>query len=158
MLRDLSIDLDAFDRHILRLVQADATISTQGLAERVGLSASPCWRRLKRMQEAGLIVGQVALVSPRALGLRAVAYLNITLVDHSEATIARFDAFVQRHDQVVECATITGSADYLLKVFASDPEALEQFIMRELLALGVVRSSNTALVLRQTKYTTALPV
>lgn len=152
------IELDEFDRQILRQVQADASISTQGLAERVGLSASPCWRRLKRMQEAGLITGQVAMVSPRALGLRAVAYLNITLVDHSEATIARFDAFVQRHDQVVECATITGSADYLLKVFAADPEALEQFIMRELLALGVVRSTNTALVLRQTKYTTALPV
>lgn len=153
-----SFVLDGFDRHILRLVQADATISTQELADRVGLSASPCWRRLKRMQEAGLILGQVALVSPRALGLRAVAYLSVSLVDHSEATIARFDAFVQRHDQVVECATITGSADYLLKVYASDPEALEQFIMRELLALGVVRSSNTALVLRQTKYTTALPV
>ena len=152
------IELDEFDRQILRQVQADASISTQGLAERVGLSASPCWRRLKRMQEAGLITGQVAMVSPRALGLRAVAYLNITLVDHSEATIARFDAFVQCHDQVVECATITGSADYLLKVFAADPEALEQFIMRELLALGVVRSTNTALVLRQTKYTTALPV
>ena len=70
------IYLDEFDRQILRQVQADASISTQGLAERVGLSASPCWRRLKRMQEAGLITGQVAMVSPRALGLRAVAYLN----------------------------------------------------------------------------------
>ena len=128
------------------------------LADRVGLSASPCWRRLKRMQDAGLILGQVAMVSPRALGLTAAAYLSISLIDHSEATIARFDAFVQRHDQVLECATITGSADYLLKVFAADPEALERFIMRELLALGVVRATNTALVLRQTKYTTALPV
>lgn len=154
----LALTLDDFDRHILKLVQVDATISTQDLADRVGLSASPCWRRLKRMQDAGLIVGQVAMLSPQALGLRAVAYLSISLIDHSEATIARFDAFVKAHDQVVECATITGSADYLLKVFAADPEALERFIMRELLALGVVRATNTALVLRQTKYTTALPV
>ena len=87
-----------------------------------------------------------------------MAYLHLSLVDHAEATIRRLDDFVQRHDRVVECATITGSDDYVLKVLARSPEDLERFLMRELLALGVVRSSTTHFVLRQTKYSTAIPL
>lgn len=152
------LTLDDFDRRILRLLQRDATVSTQELADAIGLSPSPCWRRVRRMQEAGLIAAQVALVDARRLGLHALAYIHVTLIDHTEPSISRFDDFVQRHPQIVECATITGADDYLLKVVAQDPEALEHFIMRELLALGLVRSSSTHFALRQTKFTTALPV
>jgi Lrp/AsnC family transcriptional regulator, leucine-responsive regulatory protein len=152
------LDLDDFDRAILREVQRDTALSTQDLAARVGLSASPCWRRLRRMQDAGLIRGQVALLDPRMLGLAAMAYIHVSLIDHSEATIVRFDSFVQRHEQVLECASITGAEDYVLKVVARDPEDLERFLMRDLRALEVVRSSTTHFVLRQTKSTTALPI
>ncbi|MEH7828005.1 Lrp/AsnC family transcriptional regulator [Gemmobacter denitrificans] len=152
------LDLDDFDRRILRLLQQDATLSTQDLAQAVGLSPSPCWRRVRRMQEAGLISGQVALVNRAALGLSALAYIHVTLIDHTEASIARFNDFVQRHPQIVECATITGADDYMLKVVAEGPEALEHFLMREMLALGLVRSSTTHFALRQVKLTTALPV
>lgn len=149
---------DDFDKRLLRLLQHDARLSTQELADRVGLSASPAWRRVRRLEQDGVIRGQVALLDPRKLGLHAVAYVHVSLLDHAEATIARFDQFVQAQDQVVECASITGSNDYVLRVVAKDPEGLEFFIMRKLLALGVVRSSTTNFVLRQTKFTTELPI
>ncbi|NUB44657.1 Lrp/AsnC family transcriptional regulator [Fertoebacter nigrum] len=150
--------LDDADKRLLRQLQRDARISTQDLADRAGLSASPAWRRVKRMEDAGLIRKHVAMLDPKRLGLSAVAYVHVSLLDHSEPTMARFDDFVQHQDQVVECASITGSDDYLLKVYARDPEDLERFIMRKLLALGIVRSSTTNFVLRQTKYTTELPL
>jgi Lrp/AsnC family transcriptional regulator, leucine-responsive regulatory protein len=152
------MELDNFDKRLLGLLQHDARLSTQELADRVGLSASPAWRRVRRLEQDGVIRGQVAILDPRKLGLHAVAYVHVSLLDHAEATIARFDQFVQAQDQVVECASITGSNDYVLKVVARDPEGLEFFIMRKLLALGVVRSSTTNFVLRQTKCTTELPI
>ncbi|MCC6519951.1 MAG: Lrp/AsnC ligand binding domain-containing protein, partial [Tabrizicola sp.] len=82
----------------------------------------------------------------------------LSLIDHSETTIRKLDDFTQRHDRIVECATITGADDYMIKVMARDPEDLERFLMHDLLALGVVRSSTTHFVLRQTKYTTAVPL
>jgi Lrp/AsnC family transcriptional regulator, leucine-responsive regulatory protein len=155
---DTATRLDAADRRILAALQRDSTLSVQDLADIARMSASPCWRRVKALREAGVIVGEVALVDRRRVGLGTLAYIHLSLVDHSEAAIRRLEDFVQRHDRVVECATITGSDDYVIKVLARDPEDLERFIMKELLALGVVRSSTTHFVLRQTKYTTAVPL
>ncbi|MFN3525667.1 MAG: Lrp/AsnC family transcriptional regulator [Paracoccus sp. (in: a-proteobacteria)] len=155
---DLMPELDDADRRILRLVQRDATLSTQDLAEAAGLSTSPAWRRLRRLTEDGVIRRQVALLDPAAAGLRAMAYVQVSLLDHTETTLARFDRFVQDEDQILECATITGTADYQLKIVAADPEGLETFLMRRMLALGIIRSTVTHFVLRQTKYTTALPL
>ncbi len=153
-----SQDIDEQDKRLLGLLQRDARVSTQELADRCGMSVSPAWRRVRKLEQDGVIRRQVAMLDPKKLGLHATAYVHVSLLDHTEATIARFDAFVQAHDQVVECASITGSNDYVLKVLARDPEGLEFFIMRKLLALGVVRSSTTNFVLRQTKYTTELPL
>lgn len=152
------LDLDEYDRRILTLLQADSAISTQDLADRVGMSASVCWRRVRRLRDSGVIRADVVLVDPRKLGLTAQAYIHLSLIEHTAAALQRLDDFVQRHDQIVECATITGSDDYMMKVVAKDPEDLERFLMRELLALGVVRSSTSHFVLRQTKHTSALPV
>ena len=88
-------DLDDADRRILRLMQQDATLSTQGLADAAGLSTSPAWRRLRRLIETGVIDRQVALVPPAKAGLHALAYVQVSLLDHTEATLARFDRFVQ---------------------------------------------------------------
>lgn len=153
-----SIALDEADCRILAALQRDSTLSMQDLAEKVGMSASPCWRRVKALRDLGVIRGEVALVDRKRVDMGTMAYLHLSLVDHAEPTIRRLDDFVQRHDRVVECATITGSDDYVLKVLARDPEDLERFLMRELLALGVVRSSTTHFVLRQTKYSTAVPL
>ena len=146
------------DRQILNILQEDGKVSTQDLAERCGMSTSPCWRRVRKLEEAGLIKGYVALLSTRALGLKTRAYVHVSLIDHTETSIRIFDEFVASHDEIVECCSITGSDDYLLKVVATDPEALEQFIMKSILGLGIVRSSTTHFVLRQKKYSTALPL
>lgn len=152
------MDYDDFDRALLHALQKDGKASAQDLAGRVGLSASPCWRRVKRLEEDGVITSYTARLDPKKLGLHAMAYVHVSLTDHSEATIARFDDFVQGSDQVIECASITGDSDYVLKVMARDPEALEEFIMHKILRLGVVRASRTNFVLRRTKVATALPL
>lgn len=153
-----SITLDDADRRILSVLQRDSSLSMQELAEQVGMSASPCWRRVKALRDLGVIRAEVALVDRKRVDMGTMAYLHLSLVDHAEATIRRLEEFVQRHDRVVECATITGSDDYVLKLLARDPEDLERFLMKDLLALGVVRSSTTHFVLRQTKYSTAVPL
>lgn len=150
--------LDETDRQILRLLQKDATLSTQALAEQTNLSSSPAWRRVRRLIDEGVIERQVVLVNHARAGLHAMAYVQVSLLDHTEESISRFDRFVQAEDQIIECATITGTLDYQLKVVAADPEGLENFIMRRLLALGIIRSTVTHFILRQTKYTTAMPL
>lgn len=110
------------------------------------------------MEDAGVIEGQVAILNPRAVGLMAAAYVQVTLTDHSETSLARFEAFVQAHDQIVECAILAGEADYLLKVMARDPEDLERFLMQQLRATGLVRDSKSSFVLRRLKARTALPL
>ena len=151
-------DLDPQDIRLLAALQQDGKISTQDLAARTGMSASPAWRRVRKLEETGVIDRYVALLSPRALGLNTRAYVHVSLVDHSEDSIRIFDEFVAREGQVVECCSITGADDYLLKVVAADPEALEHFIMKRILGLGIVRNSTTHFVLGQKKYTTTLPL
>lgn len=150
--------LDDTDRRILTALQRDSSLPMQELAQMVGMSTSPCWRRVKALRDQGVIRAEVALVDRKRVDMATLAYLHLSLVDHAEATIRRLEQFVQRHDRIVECATITGSDDYVIKVMARDPEDLERFLMKELLALGVVRSSTTHFVLRQTKYSTAVPL
>lgn len=151
-------NIDATDRKILRILQKNAKISSQDLADQVNLSVSPCWRRVRKLEDAGIIEKYVTMLKPRGLGLNTLAYVHVSLIEHTEKTIAAFDDFVARQDQVVECCSVTGADDYLLKVVAEDPEGLENFIMKKMLRLGIVRSSTTHFVLRQKKYSTELPL
>ena len=151
-------NLDSFDRSILRVLQANGKIGIQDLAEKVSLSSSPCWRRVKKLEDSGVIDRYVAMLNPKALGLTAMAYVHIALLDHRQETIETLDNFVATQDQIIECSSITGSNDYLLKIIEADNESLEKFIMQRLLRLGIVRSSTTNLILRQQKYTTAVPL
>ena len=150
--------LDNHDRSILRLLQSNGKMGNQELAEKVNLSSSPCWRRVKKLEESGMINGYVAMLNPKSLGLTAMAYVHIALLDHRQQTIETLDEFVEAQEQIVECSSITGPNDYLLKIIEKDTESLEKFIMQKLLRLGIVRSSTTNLILRQKKYTTALPL
>ncbi|WP_259918022.1 Lrp/AsnC family transcriptional regulator [Jannaschia sp. M317] len=113
---------------------------------------------MKRLEEAGIITRYAAVLDGRKLGLRAFAYVHVSLTDHAEATVRTFSDFVAEDDQVIECASITGDADFVLKVAARDPEGLEAFIMKRILRLGVVRNANTNFILRQTKVGGALPI
>ena len=151
-------NLTAQDKNLLQILQQDGKVNTQSLAEQVGMSPSPCWRRVRKLEETGVIERYVALLDAKKLGLNARAYVHVSLLDHAEETINTFDKFVLTEPQIIECCAVTGSDDYLLKVIAADPEGLEQFIMQKILRLGVVRSSTTHFVLRQKKYSTALPL
>ncbi|MFQ6553351.1 Lrp/AsnC family transcriptional regulator [Aestuariibius insulae] len=150
--------LDVYERRILRELQRNGRASMQDLSQAVGLSPSPCWRRVRKLEDEGYIRRYAAILDGKKLGLKAFAYVHISLTDHSEASVGTFNAFVDGSAQVIECASITGESDYVLKVAETDPEALEHFIMKEVLRLGVVRNAMTNFVLRQTKVAAALPV
>ncbi|MEP3844584.1 MAG: Lrp/AsnC family transcriptional regulator [Paracoccaceae bacterium] len=150
--------LDAFEKLILQVLQRDGRASTQTLSDAVGLSPSPCWRRVKRLEEDGYIDRYTAILNRKKLGLHALAHVQVSLVDHEEASIDKFQAFVDTNEQVLECSSITGDFDYILKVAATDPENLETFILRSLLGLKVVRTTTTTFILRQLKVSGPLPV
>lgn len=150
--------LDNYEKQILKVLQRNGRASIQEVSVAVGLSTSPCWRRVKRLEEEGYISRYAAILDGKKLGLNAFAHVQVSLVDHTEASINTFQEFVERSDQVLECASITGDFDFILKVAATDPEALEQFIMRNLLRLGIVRTTTTNFILRQMKVSGALPI
>ena len=151
-------EIDHHDRNILHVLQTNGKIGNQELAEKVNLSNSPCWRRVKKLEDSGVINGYVVMLNPKILGLTAMAYVHIALLDHTQQTIEMLDEFVANQEQIIECSSITGPNDYVLKIIEKDTESLERFIMQKLLRLGIVRASTTNLILRQKKYTTALPL
>ena len=152
------IELDDFDRAILDVLQRAGKISAQELARQTHLSASPTWRRVRRLEELGVIQRYAAILDPAKLGLTLIAYVHVSLTDHAEDTVEAFDRFVQEQERIVECSSVTGEDDFLLKVLSRDTAHLEDFIMHRVLRLGIVRSSRTFISLRQTKYTTRIPV
>ena len=150
--------LDRYEKLILKTLQRNGRASTQELSDAVGLSTSPCWRRVKRLEDDGYITRYAAILDGKKLELAAFAHVQISLIDHSETSITTFQNFIDAQEQVLECASITGDFDFVLKVAATDPEALEQFIMHKILRLGVVRTTTTNFILRQLKVSGALPI
>lgn len=154
----MPLKLDSVDQKLLAHLQKDGKASVQDLAEAAGLSPSPCWRRVKRLEEAGAIKGYVARLDPKKLGLEALAYVFVSLVDHQEETISRFAELVEREERIVECASVTGGSDFILKIAARNPEDLERFLMHGILGTGLVRASQTHFVLRRTKTRSPWPL
>lgn len=156
------IPLDAVDRRILRALQRDGRMTYDVLAQEVGLSPSAALRRVKRLEEAGAIAGYVALLSPEHVGLPLTAYLNVRLEKHTERhkrnPMDLFRAAVQTWPEVVECASLTGEMDYLLRVVVEDMAHYSRFIMNTLLKHPSVQDCKTSFVLDRVKNTTALPV
>lgn len=159
---DASIDLDGIDRRILRALQQEGRITYDELAGRVGLSSSATLRRVKRLEDAGVIDGYVALVRPERVGLGLTAYINVRLEKHAEGQqrnpIELFRASVQSWPEVVECAALTGEMDYLLQVVVEDMAHYSRFIMDSLLKHPSVQDCRSSFVLQRLKSTTALPV
>jgi len=154
----MSKSLDRVDRRILDALQGDARISNQELAKKVGLSPAPCWRRLRRLEEEGFISGYVTLLSSSAIGLPILAYALVTLENHHSETVKQFDRLIQDRPEVLECHSMSGANDYLLRIVAASMEAYEHFLSTALLQAAAVRSVNTSFVLRTKKSTTRLPV
>ena len=154
--------LDKLDKGILRLLQQNGRETYDVIGEQVGLSASAVLRRVKRLEEAGVIDHYVALVKPEAVGLGLTAYLNVRLEKHTERhkrnPMDLFRASVQAWPEVVECAALTGDMDYLLRVVVQDMAHYSRFIMDTLLKHPSVQDCKTSFVLDRVKATTAVPV
>ena len=150
--------LNAADVAILRRLQIDAAATLEDIASSANLSTASAWRRVKALEEAGVIVGRVALLDPARVGWELCAFADVTLKDHSSGNRRSFERFVASAEEVMECHSLAGARDYLLKVRTADIEAYETFLMERLLAHPAVASAASSFSLRELKHTTALPV
>jgi Lrp/AsnC family transcriptional regulator len=150
--------LSSIDRHILRLLQDDADLSAAEIADRVGLSQSPCWRRIHRMQEQGLIKRKVALLDAQRLGLGMTVFVDIKLSAHGRNNLAQFEETIIGYPEVLECYTMAGGSDYLLKVVAKDIGSYERFLRDDLLQCPHVQEAHSHIAMSEVKSTTQLPL
>ena len=150
--------LDPAQRQILGMLQKDSTLSTQQIADKVGLSPSPCWRRVKEMEEAGLIKAYVALLDRQKLGLTTCVWVRVKLKKHSAEVLDRFETVVKGCDEVVECYELLGETDCLLKLYLPNLEAFSAFMHNFLLKIPEVDVTHSSVALREIKNETALPI
>lgn len=152
-----SVLLDPIDRRILRELQADATIPVAELADRVGLSQTPCWKRVKRLTDEGVIERRVALLAREKLDLGLVVFVSVRTSRHDEEWLALFAKGASSLPEVVEVYRLAGETDYLLKVVVSDIASYDRFYKR-LIATAPLTDVSSAFAMEQIKFTTALPV
>lgn len=150
--------MDAVDRKILHALQRNGRLSSQALAEKVGLSPSPCWRRVRKLDRNGFITGTVALLDPEKLGLKVLAIANVSLEDHHPDSVADFDRIVRERPEILECYATSGQYDYTLKAICTSISAYDRLLGEHLMRCPAVHTVNTSFVLRTTKSTTALPL
>ena len=151
-------DLDAIDRKILAILQADSRVTMQDLADRVGLSVSPCHRRVKLLEERGVITRYIAMVDQKSVGLPVSVFISIKLERQKEEDLNRFAKAISKWEEVLECYLMTGNRDYLLRVVTADLPSYEAFIKTKLTRLDGIASIESSFALSQVKYTHALPV
>lgn len=150
--------LDGVDARILDLIQHDAALSVAEIAERVGLSSSPCWRRIKRLEDSGVIQKRVTLLDREQLGLAFEVYAEVRLAMPTKDNLAAFEAAVQEMPEVTHCATVTGSMDYVLHIVTRDIHAFDDFLRDKLLSLGLASGVESRIVVRTVKNSTAVPL
>lgn len=151
-------DIDAIDRKLLALLQRDATLSHAELGERVGTSGASCWRRIKALEAAGLLTDTVRLVNAEKLGRGVNVLCNVRMRSHAEDAREAFETFVQTRPEIIECFSMSGDWDYLLRIVAADVTDYNQFLMRTLLSHPSVSGASSHFALELVKYTTVLPV
>lgn len=143
--------LDAIDQKIIAALQAEGRLAIVDLADKVGLSATPCQRRVKRLEEEGLITRYAALVSPAAMGFGLQALVEVTLEDHSEKTVEAFEAAIRARPEVVACYAVTGDMDFLLHVFATDLNSFSDFALKALLRMPGVKGTRSSFIMQAIK-------
>ncbi|MEO0467214.1 MAG: Lrp/AsnC family transcriptional regulator [Pseudomonadota bacterium] len=154
----MSDELDTIDTRILDLIQTDAALSVAEIADRVGLSSSPCWRRIKRMEEAGIITRRVTLLDTQKLGLDFEVVANVKLSLPSRENLEAFEDLVQAWPEVIECMTVTGAVDYIIHVLTTDMHAYDAFLRDKLLGSALVSDVQSRIIIRVAKRTTAVPL
>lgn len=153
-----NLKIDEMDRKILRVFQASPELGIADLASAVGLSQTPCWRRLRRMEEAGIIRGRANVLNAEALGFAVNVIANVRIGVHDADTLDAFDAAVGKIPQIVECFSMSGESDYLLRVMVEDIAEYERFLRQTLLQLPGVVSINSSFTLSTVKITTNVPI
>ena len=142
---------------MLQALQRDATLSQAELAELSGMSRTSVWRRIRELENAGVILSRVTLVNPKALGLQIHVLLSVSMVEHSDGIRQAFEKHVESLAQVMECFSVSGERDYLLQITSTDIETYNDFLNTQILHHPSVRSASSSFALRRVKYTTELP-
>lgn len=150
--------MDEIDRKILRLLQAEPNLAIGALAEKIGLSHTPCWRRLKKLEADGVIVGRAVILDGAKLGLGVDVFAHIRLKMHDEQTLEALENAVQAHPSIVECFSMSGESDYVMRVIVGSIDEYERFLKKVLLHMPGVASINSSFALQRVKMTTALPI
>ena len=149
---------DIIDVRILNVLQEDAQISNAELAQHIGISPSPCWRRVKKLEKDGVIKRRVTLLDPAIVGLPVSVFVRVSLERQIESALETFENAVLSRSEVMECYLMTGDSDYLLRVVVADLVAYERFMIDHLTRINGVASINSSFALKQVKYRTALPL
>lgn len=150
--------LDRIDQRILAALQEDGSLSAAQIAEAVGLSHSPCWRRIQRLRDEGYISKVVALLDRKKIGLRAQLFVQVKVISNDQASLTAFSKAIQGFPEVMECHVILGAFDFLLRVVTKDLEAYERFYFDTLSRVPNIREVNSFVAAQEVKFTTAFPL
>jgi Lrp/AsnC family leucine-responsive transcriptional regulator len=150
--------LDRFDAKILDALQRDGRLSVVDLAESIGLSPTPCARRIKALESDGAIEGYAAVLNPARVGLAVLAIVQVKLTEHTDETVARFEREIELMDEVTKCLAMTGSYDFILEVYGKDLEALSNVVLKKLIRVPNVRDLQSSVVLQTIKRTARIPL
>jgi Lrp/AsnC family transcriptional regulator len=149
-------DLDKTDREILRLLAADASLSLSAIADKVGLTQTPCWKRIRRMEQEGIITGRVAVIDPASVGLPVSVFVEVETADHSSEWLGRFAKVIAETPEIVDAWRMSGDVDYLLHVVVADIASYDQFY-RKLIAAVPLRNVSSRFSMERMK-AAALPI
>ncbi|MEP3890925.1 MAG: Lrp/AsnC family transcriptional regulator [Hellea sp.] len=150
--------IDGIDAKILHLIQRNAALSVADIADKVGLSSSPCWRRIKRMEEIGIIKQRVTILDRTKLGLDFEVFVAVKLALPNRTNMEKFEKAVARMPEIVQCASVTGAVDFMLRVVTKDMHSYEDFLREVLLSIDLISDVQSRIVLRQTKESYAIPL
>ncbi len=150
--------IDNIDAKILHLIQSNAALSVADISDQVGLSSSPCWRRIKRMEELGIIDSRVTILNRQKLGLDFEVFVAVKLALPNRVNMEKFEKAVERMPEVVQCAVVTGAVDFMLRVVTKNMHSYEDFLREVLLSIDLISDVQSRIVLRQSKDTTSIPL
>jgi Lrp/AsnC family transcriptional regulator, leucine-responsive regulatory protein len=153
-----TVEIDRFDARILSALQRDGRLSVVDLAELIGLSPTPCARRIKALESSGAIEGYAAILNPARVGLGVLAIVQVKLTEHTDETVAGFEREIQRMDEVTKCLAMTGSYDFILEVYGRDLDALSNVVLKKLIRVPNVRDMQSSVVLATVKRTARIPL
>lgn len=158
MKQNAPLSLDRLDIRILAVLQEDATLSAADIAEKVGTATATCWRRIQRLEREGVVRARVALLNRERLGLNLMVFAHVKLANHGRDALTRFEESVREYPEVLECYTLLGETDFLLRIVTRDIKAYEAFFLDHLSRIAGVQSVSSSIALSIIKETTSIPL